>query len=84
MQDLARGVKQKNPNFWAFCTDGILWNASQDEIFETVASDWYDDIFNGVSGIILAYGQTGSGKTFTTSGLWHPFPVKKKKKTYLF
>ncbi|KAK6625077.1 hypothetical protein RUM43_005368 [Polyplax serrata] len=69
LQDFTKGVNLKPPNYWSFCTDGVFWNSSQAEVYDTIAGDWYDDIFDGISGMILSYGQTGSGKTFTTSGL---------------
>lgn len=75
LQDFTKGVNLKPPNYWSFCTDGVFWNSSQTEVYDTIAGDWYDDIFDGTSGMILSYGQTGSGKTFTTSGLRFQYQV---------
>lgn len=43
-------------------------NVSQEKVFNTVARDVVDSIFEGYNGTIFAYGQTASGKTFTITG----------------
>lgn len=42
--------------------------ATQEDVFERVASPVIDSCLAGYNGTIFAYGQTGSGKTFTMSG----------------
>jgi kinesin family protein 6/9 len=42
--------------------------ATQDEVFETVARPVVNSVIEGFNGTVFAYGQTGSGKTFTLTG----------------
>ena len=60
--------------------------ATQDEVFEQVASPVVDSCLDGYNGTIFAYGQTGSGKTFTMSGgdSWEERGVIPRAFTYLF
>ena len=44
-------------------------DASQREIYDTVAFPIVDSIFQGYNGTVFAYGQTGCGKTFTMMGI---------------
>ncbi|XP_018668035.2 kinesin-like protein KIF9 [Ciona intestinalis] len=53
---------------WSFRVDGILHNASQDQVYDTVASDMTLNTLEGFNSTLLAYGQTGAGKTFTITG----------------
>jgi kinesin family protein 6/9 len=53
---------------WNFNLSRVLHNASQDQVYETVARDIVDSVLEGYNGTILAYGQTGAGKTFTMTG----------------
>ncbi|XP_017771755.1 PREDICTED: kinesin-like protein KIF9 [Nicrophorus vespilloides] len=70
LQDFEKGREHLEPSYWKFCTDGLLYNNSQEEIFNEITSDLLlDKIFEGNNAIILSYGQTGSGKSITTSGL---------------
>ena len=39
--------------------------AQQREVYEKVASETVNDVFNGYHGLIFVYGQTGTGKTYT-------------------
>eukprot|EP00736_Rhodelphis_marinus_P013962 Rmarinus@m.10756 len=61
-------IVNNNVDDWQFRYDGILHNASQDQVYESVAFDIVDSVLKGYNGTMLAYGQTGAGKTFTMSG----------------
>ena len=39
--------------------------ASQKELYDTVAGPIVQDVLRGINGTVLAYGQTGTGKTYT-------------------
>ena len=43
-------------------------NASQENIFESVAIEMIDRFLDGFNGTLFAYGQTASGKTYTIEG----------------
>ena len=47
--------------------------ATQEEIFDTVAKEMIDTFLNGYNGTIFAYGQTSSGKTHTIEGSGRKF-----------
>jgi len=53
---------------WSFKLDGLLHNASQEQVYDTVASDIVSQGLRGYNGTLLCYGQTGAGKTFTMTG----------------
>uniref|UniRef100_H2ZA27 Kinesin motor domain-containing protein n=1 Tax=Ciona savignyi TaxID=51511 RepID=H2ZA27_CIOSA len=53
---------------WSFKVDGILHNASQDQVYDTVVSDMTLNTLEGFNNTLLAYGQTGAGKTFSITG----------------
>jgi len=53
---------------WSFKVDGILHNASQEQVHDTVVSDMTNKAMQGYNGTLLAYGQTGAGKTYTITG----------------
>eukprot|EP00668_Euglena_longa_P034086 GGOE01043821.1.p1 GENE.GGOE01043821.1~~GGOE01043821.1.p1 ORF type:complete len:773 (+),score=300.45 GGOE01043821.1:29-2320(+) len=40
-------------------------DSTQDEVYERIARDTIDDVFDGYHGLIFVYGQTGTGKTYT-------------------
>lgn len=42
--------------------------ATQDEVFDTVARQMIDEFLDGYNGTIFVYGQTSSGKTHTIEG----------------
>nr|CAD7568303.1 unnamed protein product [Timema californicum] len=75
LQDFNKGLsaEQKGPNFWRFETDGIFYNASQEEVYSIVMKDVLDTVLMGSNAVVLAYGQTGSGKSFTVNGLRNQF-----------
>ena len=53
---------------WKFGFEKILHNASQDEVYETTATDIINSVIDGYNGTIMCYGQTGAGKTYTMTG----------------
>uniref|UniRef100_A0A8C3YMB1 Kinesin-like protein n=1 Tax=Catagonus wagneri TaxID=51154 RepID=A0A8C3YMB1_9CETA len=67
-KDTRRGVVNNQQTDWSFKLDGVLHDASQDLVYETVAKDVVSQAFNGYNGTIMCYGQTGAGKTYTMTG----------------
>ncbi|XP_032723780.1 kinesin-like protein KIF9 isoform X3 [Lontra canadensis] len=67
-KDLQRGVVNNKQTDWSFKLDGVLHNASQDLVYETVAKDLVAQALDGYNGTIMCYGQTGAGKTYTMTG----------------
>ena len=53
---------------WDYNFDHVLFNASQENVFDSCCSDIVDGAMNGINGTIMAYGQTGAGKSFTMIG----------------
>ncbi|XP_063233445.1 kinesin-like protein KIF9 [Bacillus rossius redtenbacheri] len=70
LQDFGKGAMQFStlPSFWRFQTDGIFFNASQEEIYASVMEDVVESALRGCDSVVLANGQTGSGKSYTISG----------------
>ncbi|NWI45474.1 KIF9 protein, partial [Picathartes gymnocephalus] len=62
------GVVNNSQTDWSFKLDGLLHNASQEMVYETVAKDLVSKALQGYNGTILCYGQTGAGKTYTMTG----------------
>ncbi|XP_033061359.1 kinesin-like protein KIF9 isoform X5 [Trachypithecus francoisi] len=67
-KDSRRGVVNNQQTDWSFKLDGVLHDASQDLVYETVAKDVVSQALNGYNGTIMCYGQTGAGKTYTMTG----------------
>ncbi|XP_028334504.1 kinesin-like protein KIF9 isoform X1 [Physeter macrocephalus] len=67
-KDTRRGVVNNQQTDWSFKLDGVLHDASQDLVYETVAKDVVSQALNGYNGTIMCYGQTGAGKTYTMMG----------------
>ncbi|XP_066207995.1 kinesin-like protein KIF9 isoform X2 [Saccopteryx leptura] len=67
-KDTRRGVVNNQQTDWSFKLDGVLHNASQDLVYETVAKDVVSQALSGYNGTIMCYGQTGAGKTYTMTG----------------
>uniref|UniRef100_A0A2K5NNA5 Kinesin-like protein n=1 Tax=Cercocebus atys TaxID=9531 RepID=A0A2K5NNA5_CERAT len=67
-KDIRRGVVNNQQIDWSFKLDGVLHDASQDLVYETVAKDVVSQALNGYNGTIMCYGQTGAGKTYTMMG----------------
>eukprot|EP00210_Caulerpa_lentillifera_P000893 g864.t1 len=54
---------------YCFAFNGVFnAEATQEEVFEGVASTVIEGALTGYNGTVFAYGQTGSGKTFTITG----------------
>nr|XP_010995585.1 kinesin-like protein KIF9 isoform X2 [Camelus dromedarius]XP_031326058.1 kinesin-like protein KIF9 isoform X2 [Camelus dromedarius] len=67
-KDTRRGVVNNQQTDWSFKLDGVLHDASQDLVYETVAKDVVSQALDGYNGTIMCYGQTGAGKTYTMTG----------------
>ncbi|XP_029418115.1 kinesin-like protein KIF9 isoform X7 [Nannospalax galili] len=67
-KDIRRGVVNNQQTDWSFKLDGVLHDASQDLVYETVAKDAVSQALDGYNGTIMCYGQTGAGKTYTMTG----------------
>lgn len=75
LKELRRGEYVNNTrDEYNYCYNGVFgMEATQIEVFNTVAKDVIESAFDGYNGTIFAYGQTGSGKTFTMTGEPKPF-----------
>ncbi|XP_032675360.1 kinesin-like protein KIF9 [Odontomachus brunneus] len=69
LQSARRGRKSAYPVYWAFPTNGIFHEASQDRVYRATAKDLLEKVLGGVNCVLISYGQTGSGKSFTIGGL---------------
>ncbi|XP_057314195.1 kinesin-like protein KIF9 [Hydractinia symbiolongicarpus] len=58
---------------WHFQTDGILHNASQEEVYKTCTSGILKNALDGYNNTLFVYGQTGAGKTYTITGTTNNF-----------
>ena len=58
---------------WSFRLDGILHQASQDDVYHACVERMVGDALKGYSGTVMCYGQTGAGKTFTMTGTTENF-----------
>ncbi|KAM9593219.1 kinesin-like protein KIF9 isoform 3-T3 [Trichechus inunguis] len=67
-KDTRRGVVNNQQTDWSFKLDGVLHDASQDLVYETIAKDVVSQALDGYNGTIMCYGQTGAGKTYTMTG----------------
>ncbi|XP_075704309.1 kinesin-like protein KIF9, partial [Rhinoderma darwinii] len=67
-KDEKLGVVNNKRYDWSFKVDGILHNASQGSVYDTVAKSVVSRALQGYNGTILCYGQTGAGKTYTITG----------------
>ena len=64
----SRGYINNQVLDWRFTTDGVLHNASQEEVYAKCASRLVELTLDGYNNTLFAYGQTGSGKTYTMTG----------------
>ncbi|RLV89247.1 hypothetical protein DV515_00014984 [Chloebia gouldiae] len=62
------GAVNNSQTDWSFKLDGLLHNASQEMVYETVAKGLVSRALQGYNGTIMCYGQTGAGKTYTMTG----------------
>ncbi|XP_008570358.1 PREDICTED: kinesin-like protein KIF9 isoform X4 [Galeopterus variegatus] len=67
-RDTRKGVVNNQQTDWSFKLDGVLHDASQDVVYETVAKEVVSQALDGYNGTIMCYGQTGAGKTYTMTG----------------
>ncbi|XP_004368526.1 kinesin-like protein KIF9 isoform X2 [Trichechus manatus latirostris] len=67
-KDTRRGVVNNQQTDWSFKLDGVLHDASQDLVYETIAKHVVSQALDGYNGTIMCYGQTGAGKTYTMTG----------------
>ncbi|CAK6435953.1 unnamed protein product [Pipistrellus nathusii] len=67
-KDTRRGVVNNQQTDWSFKLDGVLHDASQELVYETVAKAVVAQALDGYNGTIMCYGQTGAGKTYTMTG----------------
>lgn len=68
MKEGRNGVVNNQIQDWSFRLDGIFHNATQDQVYDTVASSIVTSALDGYNGTMMCYGQTGAGKTFTMTG----------------
>ncbi|KAH9519223.1 Kinesin-like protein kif27 [Bulinus truncatus] len=52
----------------AFTFDHVLFNSSQQDVYNLCVEQLVQSIFDGYNSTVFAYGQTGSGKTYTIGG----------------
>ncbi|XP_014451581.2 kinesin-like protein KIF9 [Alligator mississippiensis] len=67
-RDIKKEVVNNKQTDWSFKLDGVLHNASQDSVYEAVATELVSEALGGYNGTIICYGQTGAGKTYTMTG----------------
>ncbi|XP_063780681.1 kinesin-like protein KIF9 isoform X2 [Pseudophryne corroboree] len=67
-KDEKLGVVNNKRYDWSFQVDGILQNASQEAVYDSVARSVVSRALQGYNGTIMCYGQTGAGKTHTITG----------------
>lgn len=61
------GAPSQGQNY-TFHFDGVLHNASQEEVFDCCVPEVVDNALGGFNSTIMCYGQTGAGKTYTMTG----------------
>eukprot|EP00741_Cyanophora_paradoxa_P010150 tig00020510_g9825.t1 len=62
------GAVNNAQNSYTFKYDTVLYNTSQEAVFEDCAREIVNSVLEGYNGTIMAYGQTGAGKTYTMTG----------------
>lgn len=67
--EIHRGPRHGHKGDWEkFVFDGVLGpESTQEQVFEDVASEVFEDVLKGYATTIFCYGQTGTGKTHTLS-----------------
>ncbi|KAI4462284.1 kinesin-related [Holotrichia oblita] len=68
-QELEASINVERPSYWCFKTDGVFYNNTQSEIYDTVVPELLEHVIKGRHGIIFCFGQTGAGKSLTTIGI---------------
>lgn len=64
------GTNRPERSELTFNFEGVFNPGRQDDVYESVAREPVETLFEGYSATILAYGQTGAGKSYTMYG--HP------------
>ncbi|XP_066572281.1 kinesin-like protein KIF9 [Amia ocellicauda] len=67
-RDSRKAVVNNQQCDWTFRLDGILHNASQDEVYAAAARSVVLGALDGYNGTVMCFGQTGAGKTYTMTG----------------
>lgn len=67
-KDKRRGYINNQILDWNFSTSGVLHNASQEEVYNSCASQLVTRTLDGFNSTIFAYGETGGGKTYSMTG----------------
>ncbi|KAL4635474.1 kinesin-like protein KIF9 [Arapaima gigas] len=67
-KDLRKAAVNNQLFSWSFQLDRILHDASQEEVYESVAQSVVLGALDGYNGTVMCFGQTGSGKTYTMMG----------------
>ena len=65
---VSQGYVNNQITDWSFKVDGILHNALQDSVYDSVVREITMKSLEGYNGTVLCYGQTGAGKTYTMTG----------------
>ncbi|GJQ86852.1 kinesin-F [Trypoxylus dichotomus] len=68
-QELNQTTPVDRPNYWCFKTDGVFYNSTQNEIYNTIVPELLENVIKGYHGVIFCFGQTGTGKSLTTIGI---------------
>ncbi|XP_039544497.1 kinesin-like protein KIF9 isoform X2 [Pimephales promelas] len=63
-----KGKRNNHQSSRLFQLNGVLHNASQEDIYDGVAQSVVLGTFGGYNGTIICFGQTGAGKTYTMTG----------------
>jgi len=66
--NVSAGGVNNAPSDWSFTFDDVLYNTSQEGVYEVAAADVVEKVLQGYNGTVMAYGQTGAGKTYTIVG----------------
>eukprot|EP00933_Yihiella_yeosuensis_P044231 TRINITY_DN39338_c0_g1_i1.p1 TRINITY_DN39338_c0_g1~~TRINITY_DN39338_c0_g1_i1.p1 ORF type:complete len:733 (-),score=174.92 TRINITY_DN39338_c0_g1_i1:152-2350(-) len=67
-KDEHAGIVNNQQESWHFKLDKVMANASQEQVFESCATEVVRSVMDGYNGTVMAYGQTGAGKTHTMTG----------------
>nr|CCC92233.1 putative kinesin [Trypanosoma congolense IL3000] len=70
-----RPLRMRERMFHFACDYALDEDASQEDVYETLALPAVDNVLSGTNSLILTYGQTGSGKTYTILGGVNDKPV---------
>ncbi|KAK9743793.1 Kinesin motor domain [Popillia japonica] len=68
-QEIEATINVERPSYWCFKTDGVFYNNTQSEVYDTIVPELLEHVIKGRHGIIFCFGQTGTGKSLTTIGI---------------